>query len=108
VFICYALAGRSRGRVERLSWPERQQLQAALTRAQEEGDHTAVQLIEEFIGISSFDFEDMPPMSGLFQEILDELTENLNSDDPNAGIDRLEELLQQMGVPLPGEPKRKR
>jgi len=110
--VYYAVFGRTQGRDEKMTVSETQRLRTALNQALAEDDQQTAEQIEDFLDLPGFGFGPLPfPPPNLpraFEDIVNELVDDLNLADPDDVLDALDELLRKGGPPLPRPPRRRR
>lgn len=105
-FFYYSVFGRAKGQSGRLTPLERMQLESVLDRALGDGDFATAERIEELLGCRDPEPLGMPPdlLEG-FGQIMDDLMDQLNTDDPEVVLEFIEEQLSKEGlppIPFPG------
>jgi len=104
-FFYYYVFGRTKGQDDKMTTLEEIQLQSALDQALEAGDRETVALIEDFLGLGGFMPMGLPPMPPVIEQVVDELMDFLNTDDPEEVLAFLEERMREGGelppLPLP-------
>lgn len=104
-FFYYYVFGRTKGQSDRLTPLEEIQLQSGLDQALEAEDRETATLIEDFLGLPDFMPMGLPPLPPDMEQVMDELMDFLNTDDPEEVLAFLEERLREEGgfppFPLP-------
>lgn len=110
-FLFYHLFGRTKGREERLSMMEQDQLHFALNQALDEQDTATADMIEEFLGLPAFGPGGFPPLPPEFAQglgdFIEQIMDQLGTDDPEEALDFIEQQVREEGelpplpIPLP-------
>ncbi|ADE15599.1 hypothetical protein Nhal_2514 [Nitrosococcus halophilus Nc 4] len=111
-FLYYYVLGRTKGRQERMTVVDHIQLQTGLEQALEAEDHQTAALIGDFLGMPALMPSGVPPLPLELDEVIRELMDFLDTDNPQEVLDFIEEQMEERGefppFPLPfpkGKPK---
>ena len=111
-FVYYSIFGRTKGQHGRIQGIEHFQMSAALDTAIDEDDRQMIDKFEKFLKIPAFGFGPLPrlphgPPPNL-QDMLDDLMDEFDLDDPEDLLDMLDDLARGTHPPMPDRRGRKR